>query len=89
MKDNNPDQFSFVNDCLDHGFYLANFKGKGLPKEVKGEIEVADIENINFFELGLEPIENRYLYYKVKGQDKLLVVRSIEHIKMEAKKAKK
>ncbi len=89
IKANDPDQYTFLYDCLNHGFYLANFKGKSLSKEVRGEIEVKDINNINFFDLGLEPEENRYLYYKIKGHDKLLVIRSVGHIKMEAAKAKK
>ena len=88
LKANDPEQYTFIYQCLDYGFYLANFNGKSLSKEVRGEIEVADINNINFFSLGLEPEENRYLYYKIKGHDKLLVIRSIGHIKMEATKAK-
>jgi len=88
MKTNNPDQYTFIHQCLTHGFYLANAGGKSLSKEVRGEIEITDINKINFFELGLEPEENRYLYYKIKGHDKLLVVRSIGHIKMEAVKGK-
>jgi hypothetical protein len=88
MKANDPELYNFTYACLNHGFYLANFSGKSLPKEVIGEIEVADISNINFFALKLEPVENRYLYYKIIGQDKLLVVRSIGHIKMEAAKGK-
>lgn len=88
MKANNPEQYNFISDCLDHGFYIANSGGKALSKEVRGEIDIADMDNINFFEFNLEPEENRYLYYKIKGQDKLLVVRSIGHIKMEASKGK-
>jgi len=88
MKANNPEQYTFVHQCLTHGYYIANAGGKALSKEVRGEVEVADLENVNIFELGLEPIENRYLYYKIKGQDKLLVVRSIGHIKIEAAKTK-
>jgi hypothetical protein len=88
MKTDRLDEFNYVNACLDFGCYLANFKGKDSPKEVIGEIEVKDLSKINFFELGVQPVKNRYLYYKIKGQEKLLVIRSIEHIKLEAKKLK-
>jgi hypothetical protein len=88
MKANNPEQYTFVHQCLNHAYYIANSGGKALSKEVRGEVEIANLENINFFALGLEPEENRYLYYKIKGQDKLLVVRSIGHIKIEAAKTK-
>jgi len=88
MKTDRSDEFKYVNACLDFGCYVANFKGKDDPKEVIGEIEVKDLSKINFFELGIQPVKNKYLYYKVIGQEKLLVIRSIEHIKMEAEKLK-
>ena len=85
MQTNQIEEFKYINACLDHGFYLANFKGKSNPAEVIGEIMVDDLSKINFFELGVTPVENRYLYYKIKGHDKLLVVRSVEHIKGNSK----
>ena len=64
MQTNQTEEFKYINACLDHGFYLANFKGKSNPAEVIGEIVVDDLSKINFFELGVTPVENRYLYYK-------------------------
>ena len=86
IQKEDPEQFKFLNDCLTYGYYIADLKGKNPGKEVRGEVELKDLNNVNIFALDLIPEENRYLYYKIKGQDKLLVVRSIGHIKMEANK---
>ena len=88
MIDEESEKYQYYLDCLDYGCYLANYEVKKAPKEIIGELELKAISEINFFSLDIEPVSNKYLYFKLKGFDKMLVIRSIEHIKMEASKKK-
>lgn len=87
MERNSPEEFEFVNLCLTKGFYIANYSSEKATKggkptdEIAGEVVIDDIENINFFELNITPVSNRNQYFKIKGIDKLLVIRAKELIK--------
>lgn len=82
LQKDNPVEFEFLNKCLDGAVYLADYSPKkGMNKEISGEIGLKDINAINFFELDIELIEDRYQYFKIKGHNKLLVIRAKAHIK--------
>lgn len=88
LKENNPAQLEFLHACLEKAFYITDIpKGKGFINEdgtmsdmVKGEVVIEDLNQVNFFALNIELIEDRYQSFKIKGHDKLLVVRARAHI---------
>ncbi len=87
IQKNNPEEIAYLNYCADHAYYLAPMPSeKGGAKELKGTLTIADVNNINFFELGLNIVEDDYQYYRINGSDKMLVVRSKEHIIKEMNK---
>lgn len=80
MIKSNPDEIRYLNFCADNAFYIAEFpKEKSEDKNV-GSISIKDVDNFNFFELGVEIIDNNYSFLKIEGTDKMLVVRSRKHI---------
>ena len=85
LKDNNPAEFVFVNYCLEHAFYITD-----LPKEKMeskndqiGSIVLESLDKINFYALDIELIQDNYQFFAIEGHDKLLVIKSIDHIKKE------
>ena len=50
-----------------------------------GEIKIKDVNNLNFYKLNIEIIENDYQFFAIEGTDKMLVVKSKSHILKEIK----
>ena len=88
MMTEDKEQYQFYLNCLDHGLYLSNYVSKEKTAEKIGELDLGCSDDINFFSLNIEPVSNQYLYYKLKGCEMMLVIRSIEHIKMGDSKKK-
>ncbi len=76
----NPSDLEFLTFCLDNAFYIAKHDPAKDNKDLI-RIKIADIDNINFASLGIDLQEKNYQYFLIEGLDKLLVLRSIEHIK--------
>ncbi len=77
---------SYWTYILDNGYYLTDVpKGKDTGSRV-GKVSIKDLDNINLFQLGLSPIDNDYQYFLIEGTDKMLVIRSHNHIKKEFNK---
>ena len=87
IKKESPEQIQFLNYCIDNAFYVTDLPTEKANKNDGriGSIVVKDIENINFFQLGVELVQDDYQYFAIEGTDRLLVVKSIDHIKKEMK----
>ena len=88
LKAENPDEFKFINYCIDNAFYIQDIpqeKLKTNPERI-GKIKIADINNINFYALNIDLIENDYQFFAIEGTDKLLVIKSKYHILKELNK---
>lgn len=90
LQSKNPGELAFLN------FYVANAyqvtpmpSGKGGTHEIKGSIKVADLNNVNIYELNLSPLQKDYQYYTIEGTDKLLVILSDEQIRAKYNQIKK
>lgn len=68
----NPEEYKFLVYALDNAVYMTD-----VPKGKSVDFQTIDIANkeLNFLDLGLT-IKNENQYFKVEGQDKLLVVKS-------------
>jgi hypothetical protein len=82
LKKNNPSEFKYLNTCLDNAWSIVS-----LPKEKMknnkgriGSIKIKTINKINFFDLNIEIIENDYQYFAIEGTEKMLVIKSKDHI---------
>jgi len=81
LKNDSPEEIRYLNFCIENAFYLAPVPTeKGKDASIRGTVKVADLNNINFFELGLDIVQDNYQYYRIEGSDQLLVVRSKDHI---------
>ena len=81
IEKKNPSEIRFLLHCIESAQYITPFpEGKEDAVEIIGEMEVRDINNINFFELNVELIQDNYQYYTIKGSDMLLVIKSKDHI---------
>lgn len=72
IETNNPDDLLIMTYALDNAMYVANYSSQ--KGDVFVEIE-APKKNQTYIDLGLEILEMNQ-YFKIKGQDKLLVVKS-------------
>ena len=81
IEKENPSEISFLLHCIESAHYITPFpEGKEDAVEIIGEMEVRDINNINFFELNVELIQDNYQYYTIKDSNMLLVIKSKDHI---------
>lgn len=73
MIESDSDQYELLDYALDNGLYVANYDSS---KGGNFETVSVDIEALpTFIELNLE-ITDRNQYFKIVGQEKLLVVKS-------------
>ena len=81
IEKENPSEISFLLHCIESAQYITPFpEGKEGAVEIIGEMEIRDINNINFFELNVELIQDNYQYYTIKDSNMLLVIKSKDHI---------
>lgn len=90
MKIQNADEYQYLQYCVKNSFYL-----NPIPTEKMfagqtriGSIAIKDIDNINFFELDIEIIQDDYQFFAIQGTDQMLVVKSKDHILKELGKSK-
>lgn len=87
LKHDQPSEYKYLTYCLDHAWYLTNIpteKAKENNGRI-GSISIKDIDQINFFALQIEIIKDDYQFFAVEGTDKMLVVKSEDHIRKELK----
>ena len=81
IEKENPSEIKFLLHCIESAQYITPFpEGKESAVEIIGEVEIRDINSINFFELGVELIQDNYQYFTIKASDMLLVIKSKDHI---------
>jgi len=81
IEKENPSEIRFLLHCIESAQYITPFpEGKEGAVEIIGEMEIRDINNINFFELNVELIQDNYQYYTIKDSNMLLVIKSKDHI---------
>ena len=81
IEKENPSEIRFLLHCIESAQYITPFpEGKEGAVEIIGEMEIRDINNINFFELNVELIQDNYQYYAIKDSNMLLVIKSKDHI---------
>ncbi len=81
IEKENPSEIRFLLHCIESAQYITPFpEGKEGVVEIIGEMEIRDINNINFFELNVELIQDNYQYYAIKDSNMLLVIKSKDHI---------
>ncbi len=84
MKINNQIEFNTINYSMDHGYYFVDIpKTKDYNERLSGEVVINDLNNFNFLLLNIDFLEADYQYFKVRNMDKLLVVKSSDHINEE------
>lgn len=74
LKQNDPEKLTLLNYALDHACYIADVP-KGKESGLNGVVEMNTNDPIDFIALGLE-IQKTNQYLRIKGTDKVLVVKS-------------
>jgi hypothetical protein len=89
LQSDNPREFQLLNYSVAKGWYLGDYaQDKGVALD--GEVEVADLENIDVYKLGFDFKDEHFQYVKIKGvNDKILVIMSRNIIADDMKKVKK
>ena len=81
IEKENASEMRFLLHCIENAQYITPFpEGKEGAVEIIGKVEIRDINNINFFELDVELIQDNYQYYTIEGSEMLLVIKSKDHI---------
>lgn len=87
LKGNNQAELAYLNYCIDNAYTIMPFpEEKAAASELKGVVQLTSLENINFFDLGLEIENENWQYYRIDGETKLLVIYSKEEILRKMKK---
>jgi len=81
MKNSSPEQFKVISYALDNGMYIANYSAE--KGEVYQEIERPK-KNQTYIDLNFEILEENQ-YFKIKGEEKMLIVKSKGLLKNEMK----
>ncbi|XOV67063.1 MAG: hypothetical protein ACFHU9_15670 [Fluviicola sp.] len=71
LEINDPHKLELITYALDNGMYFADNSGKGLQM---AEIELTESVN-SYVDLGLT-IKDQNQYFRIKGEDRMLVVKS-------------
>ena len=82
LKSDNPEEYKFLLFAFDNGWYLTDFpkqKEDHIKDQFK-ELKLQTTESINIFTLGLEIHDTDYQYFRINNGDKMLVIRSKNHI---------
>ncbi|MCB9194797.1 MAG: hypothetical protein H6598_01050 [Flavobacteriales bacterium] len=78
------DELAFNIYCIEHAFIIMDFpKEKEGDAAINGARNITNLENINFFELNIELLEDQYQYFKILGTDKMLAIKPISLINKE------
>ena len=83
MIDTDTDQYEFLEYALDNAIYVANYDCSKGGNFTSISVDVDAIPS--FIELGID-ISDRNQYFKIEGEEKLLVVKSAVVLKYEMKK---
>lgn len=83
----NPTELAFLNFCVENAYTIMPLpEEKSTASEIRSTIQINNLDEINFFELGIELEEVNWQYYIIEGTKKMLVVFSKEEIENKMKK---
>lgn len=87
LQGNDNEEYQFINHCLDNAWYITALpkqKMSAKNKQIR-TIKIDDIKSINFYSLNISLVQDNYQFFAIEGTDKMLVIKSIDHIKQEIK----
>lgn len=73
IQNNSPEKYNMLVYALDHACYIADLP-EGKQADLK-TIQLSSLQDLNYISLGLE-IEASNQYYRIQGENKMLVVKS-------------
>lgn len=83
----NQSELEFLNYCIENAYTIMPLPNEKLgASEIRGTIEINNLNNINFFDLGLELEEVNWQYYVIEGTQKMIVIFSKEEVENKMKK---
>lgn len=81
INSENPAEIDYLTFCIEDAFYFGDApESKNKPEEIDGEINIVDMERVNFYDLDIKIIKNNYQYFKITNTKRLLIVRSRDQI---------
>jgi hypothetical protein len=88
LKESNIEEYEYLKYCARNSYYLNPIPTEKMSagQNRVGSITIKDINDINFFELNLEIIQDDYQFFAIQGTDKMLVIKSKDHILKELRK---
>ncbi len=76
----------FNTHCINNAFTIEDLPtSKSNDSEISGTIVLNDLQNVNFFDLNIDLLDEKYQYFKIANTGKLLVVKPASIIKNEIK----
>lgn len=90
MELTSPETFKYWNYYAANAFQVMDLADeKSVAHEIKGTLQIPNINAINIFNLNLTAAAKDYQYYKIEGTKKLLVILSEEQIRAKFAKSSK
>lgn len=77
------EELAFNTYCIDHSFEIMPFPTEKGQAVLDGSLNINNLQEINFFDLGLTLKEDQYQYYMINGTDDMIVIKPIFLIKKE------
>ena len=82
MQSNHPDKFNYWSFYVANAYQIVDLpQEKETAHEIKGVVKKQDFNLFNVFDLNYSPLAKDYKYYRIDGNNKLLVILSEEQIK--------
>lgn len=84
IKNMDATELAFNTYCIENAFEIMPFPTeKEGDAAINGARKIADLNNINFYDLKVELKADEYQYFKILGTDKMLMIKPITLIKQE------
>lgn len=81
LQEFNQEDIHYLNYCIENAYLIMPVpEGKDLSSELMGNVDINNLDNINFFDLGIVPDETTWKYYRINNKNKLFVVLSKQEI---------
>lgn len=88
LQTENPEELKYLTYCIENAFYIGNVPQEKIDanSSLFQEIELNTFPVANFFNLGINVLENKAQYFIIKGTKKVLTIKSKDRILLELKK---
>ena len=82
MEEATPVELEFLSYCIENACQVVEYPASKAGRDDRSypEVAVVDIENVNFFELGVE-LQSTVQTFKVSGHNKMIVVYTEEQVR--------